>query len=138
VVSNGKIPSSMAQQPFVNPWPLLQFRNLFTRMLRLTERGTSPTQGRYLHTEQHKHRINAHRHPCLEWDLNSRSYRSSEQRQFIHYTGQPLWSSQSCNIRTKFRKYPSTCLKVISVLNRVTHALSLQLSSSSHIPFHRA
>jgi hypothetical protein len=23
----------------------------------------SPSQGRYLHTEQHKHRINAHKHP---------------------------------------------------------------------------
>jgi hypothetical protein len=27
----------------------------------------SPSQGRYLHTEQHKHRIRAHRYPCLEW-----------------------------------------------------------------------
>jgi hypothetical protein len=32
--------------------------------------GMSPSQGRYLHTEQHRHRINAHRHPCLEWDSN--------------------------------------------------------------------
>jgi hypothetical protein len=24
----------------------------------------------YLHTGQHTHRINTHRHPCLEWDLN--------------------------------------------------------------------
>jgi hypothetical protein len=29
-----------------------------------------PSQGHYLHTEQHKHRINAHRHPCLEWNSN--------------------------------------------------------------------
>jgi hypothetical protein len=29
-------------------------------------RGISPSQGRYLHTGQHKHRIDAHRHPCLE------------------------------------------------------------------------
>jgi hypothetical protein len=28
--------------------------------------GISPSQGRYLHTEQHKHRINAYIHPCLE------------------------------------------------------------------------
>jgi hypothetical protein len=34
----------------------------------LLGRGISPSQGRYLHTEQHKRRINAHRHPCLEWD----------------------------------------------------------------------
>jgi hypothetical protein len=43
----------------------------------------SPSQGRYLHTEQHKHRINAHRHPCLEWDSNPRSQRSSERRRFM-------------------------------------------------------
>jgi hypothetical protein len=29
------------------------------------------------------HRINAHRHPCLEWDSNPRSQRSSERRQFM-------------------------------------------------------
>jgi hypothetical protein len=38
---------------------------------------------------QHK-RI--HRHPCL-WDSNSRSQRSSEQRQFMPYTSRPLWSA---------------------------------------------
>jgi hypothetical protein len=27
--------------------------------------GISPSQGCYLQTEQHKHRINAHRHPCI-------------------------------------------------------------------------
>jgi hypothetical protein len=31
--------------------------------------GISPSQSRYLHTE-HKHRINAYRQPCLEWDSN--------------------------------------------------------------------
>jgi hypothetical protein len=36
----------------------------------------SPSQGRYLHTGQHKHRINAHGHPCFEWDSNPRSQRS--------------------------------------------------------------
>jgi hypothetical protein len=28
----------------------------------------SPSQDLYLHTRQHKHGINAHRHPCLEWN----------------------------------------------------------------------
>jgi hypothetical protein len=32
--------------------------------------GDHPLQGRCLHTEQHKHRINTHGHPCLEWDTN--------------------------------------------------------------------
>jgi hypothetical protein len=35
--------------------------------------GIGPSQGLYLHTEQHRHRINAHRHPCLEWDSSPRS-----------------------------------------------------------------
>jgi hypothetical protein len=55
------IHSSMALQPFVGSWPLLQFRNLFTQTVGLLGQVISPSEGRYLHTEQHKHRINAHR-----------------------------------------------------------------------------
>jgi FAD synthase len=45
----------MALQSFVGPWPLLQFRNLFfTQTVGLLGRVISPSQGRYLHTEQHK------------------------------------------------------------------------------------
>jgi hypothetical protein len=51
------------------PWPVFQFPNL-TQLVGLLGRGMSPSQGRYLHTEQHKYRINAHRHPCFEWDSN--------------------------------------------------------------------
>jgi hypothetical protein len=50
----------------------------YTQTVGLLGRVISPLQGRYLHTEQHKHRINAHRHRCFEWDLNPRSQRSSE------------------------------------------------------------
>jgi hypothetical protein len=32
-----------------------------------------PSQGRYLHIEQHKRRINAYRHPCLKCDSSPRS-----------------------------------------------------------------
>jgi hypothetical protein len=53
--------------------------------------GISLSEGRYLHTEQHKYRINAHRHPCFVWDSNPRSQRSSERRQFIPQTARPLW-----------------------------------------------
>jgi hypothetical protein len=61
---------SMLLQPFVGPWPLIQFRNHFSQTVGLLGRVISPSQGRYLHTKQHKHRINAHRHSCLEWDSN--------------------------------------------------------------------
>jgi hypothetical protein len=79
------INSSMALQPFIRPWPLLQFHNLFytDQTVGFLERVISPSQGRYLHTEQHRHITNAHRHPCLEWDSNPRSQRSSERRQFM-------------------------------------------------------
>jgi hypothetical protein len=35
------------------------------------------------YTGQHKYRINAHKHPCLEWDWNPRSQRSSGRRQLM-------------------------------------------------------
>jgi hypothetical protein len=50
----------MALQPFLGPWPVLQFRNLFYTTVGLLGRVISPSQGRYLHKRQHKHRINAH------------------------------------------------------------------------------
>jgi hypothetical protein len=55
--------------------------------------GISPPQGRYLLTEQNKHRINAHRHICLEWVSNSRSQCLSGRRQFVLQTARPLWSA---------------------------------------------
>jgi hypothetical protein len=46
--------------------------SIYTQSVELLGRGISPSQGRYLHTEQHKHRINEHGYPCLEWDSNPR------------------------------------------------------------------
>jgi hypothetical protein len=40
-------------------WLIFQFLN-YKQLVVLLGRGISPSQGRYLHTEQHKHRINAH------------------------------------------------------------------------------
>jgi hypothetical protein len=40
---------------------------IYTQSVRLFCQGISQPQGRYLHTE-HNLRINADRHPCLEWD----------------------------------------------------------------------
>jgi hypothetical protein len=54
----------------------------------LLGRGISPPQGRYLHTEQHKHRINAHKHPCLERDSNLLpSIRPSEDSSCLNPSG---------------------------------------------------
>jgi hypothetical protein len=65
-----------------------QFSNNFSQSVGLLGRAISPSQGRYLNTGQHKHRINAHRHPCLEWDSNPRYQLPSERRQFM------LWAAR--------------------------------------------
>jgi hypothetical protein len=66
-------------------WRLAAFSvsSSFTQSVGLLGRGISQSQGRYLHTGQHKNKINAHRHPCLEWDWNPRSQCLSRQRLFI-------------------------------------------------------
>jgi hypothetical protein len=43
----------MDLQLFVGPWPLFQFLNLI-QLVELLGRGISPSQGRYLHTGQHR------------------------------------------------------------------------------------
>jgi hypothetical protein len=48
------------------PCPLFQFL-IYKQSVGLLGRGVSLSQGRFLHTE-HKHRINAYRHPGLEWN----------------------------------------------------------------------
>jgi hypothetical protein len=48
----------------------------------LLGRGISPAQGRYLHTGQHKCRINAHKHPYFEWDSNTQSRYLSARRAY--------------------------------------------------------
>jgi hypothetical protein len=82
----------MVLRPFIGHWPLFQFLDPI-QSVGLLWRGISSSQGRYLHTEQHKQRIKAHRHPCLEWDWKPRSQRSSERRQFMPQTARPLWSA---------------------------------------------
>jgi hypothetical protein len=76
---------SIALPAHSGPRSLIQFRNHFSQMVGLLGRVISPSQGRYLHTGQHKHRINAypHKHPCFKWDSSPRSQRPSEWRQFM-------------------------------------------------------
>jgi hypothetical protein len=60
---------------------------IYTQSVGLLERGISPSQGHYLHKKQHKHKINAYRHPCLEWDSNPRSQCSTGRRRFMRPLG---------------------------------------------------
>jgi hypothetical protein len=66
---------------------------IYTQSVGLLGREITPSQGRCLHTEQHEHRLNSHRHPCLEWDSNRRSQSSSGRIRFMPQTARPLWSA---------------------------------------------
>jgi hypothetical protein len=76
--------SSMAVLPFIGPWPLPQFRNLF-----YTDDRAPWTSDQPVANPLPKHRTaqtqnkRTHRHLCLEWDSNPRSQGSNERRQFM-------------------------------------------------------
>jgi hypothetical protein len=72
----------MALQPFVGPWMLFQFMNLYTV-------GRTPKTV----YEPVANPLPTHRYPCLEWDSNSRSRCLSGRREFMPYTARPLWSA---------------------------------------------
>jgi hypothetical protein len=76
--------SSMALQPFVRPWPLLQFRNL------IYTDGRTPWTGNQavarslpIHRTTQTQNKRIYRYQCLEWDSNPRSQRPSERRHFM-------------------------------------------------------
>jgi hypothetical protein len=79
---------SMTLQPF---WTLAasSVSWSFTQSIVLLGRGISPAEDRYPHTEQHKHRIKAHRHPCLEGDSNPRTQCLIGRRRIMPQTARP-------------------------------------------------
>jgi hypothetical protein len=60
------------------PRPLIQFRIHFSYKVVLLVRVISPSQGRYLNTGQHKHRINKHTHASVWIPTHNPSIRASE------------------------------------------------------------
>jgi hypothetical protein len=70
--------------PFVGPWRLLQFHDHFYTDSRNPWTSDQPV-ARPLPTHRTARTQNksTHKHPCLEWDSNSRSQRPSERRQFM-------------------------------------------------------
>jgi hypothetical protein len=69
--------------------PLLGLGLFFSLLILYTISRTPLTRDQpfarslYLYTGQHKHRINAQRHPCFEWDSNPRSEYLSGRRWFM-------------------------------------------------------
>jgi hypothetical protein len=68
---------------FPRPLPLIQYRNHFSQTVELLELVISPSQGRYLHTGQHKHWINRihtpNIHALSEIRTHDPSVRASEE-----------------------------------------------------------
>jgi hypothetical protein len=54
--------------------------------------GEQPSRKAATYAGQHKHRRNAGRHPCLEWDSNPLSQCSRGRKHFMLETTRPLWS----------------------------------------------
>jgi hypothetical protein len=55
----------MALPAHSGPRPIIQFRNHFSQTVGLLGRVISPSQGSYLNTGQHKHRINAYTYQTI-------------------------------------------------------------------------
>jgi hypothetical protein len=87
----------MALQFFVGSWPLFlsSVSWFYTQSVGLG-RGNNPSQGRYLQTEQHKHRINAHNtdiHALSGIRTHDPSVRASEESSCLRPRGRSLWSA---------------------------------------------
>jgi hypothetical protein len=86
----------MVLQPFVGPWPLLHFRNLFYTEVVLFGRVISPSQGLYLHAGQRKHRINAHTniHELSGFRTHDPSVRANEDSPCLDHAAIVIGTSQ--------------------------------------------
>jgi hypothetical protein len=81
-----------ALQSFIGPWPLsFQFLDPLHSWQDSLDGGSARRKAA-TYTGKRKHNKGTqYRYPCLKWDSNTRSQRSSERRQFMPWTAQPLW-----------------------------------------------
>jgi hypothetical protein len=76
---------SMALPAHLGPRPLIQFRNHFSQTVGLLGRVIRPSQGRYLHTGQHKHRINVYTYQIsMPWVGFEATIPASERAKTVH------------------------------------------------------
>jgi hypothetical protein len=88
---------SMALQPFVRPWPLVQFLNLYIAG-RTPWKGDQPVAKPLLaYTGQHKHRINAHTHASKEFQPRIPSVRAGEDSSCLRPRGQCDQPNYKCS-----------------------------------------
>jgi hypothetical protein len=69
--------------PLLGPGLFFSVVIIFAQTIGLLRRVICSSQGRYLHKTKQTQNKCTHRHPCLEWDSNSRSQCSSEWRYFV-------------------------------------------------------
>jgi hypothetical protein len=83
------IHSSMSLEHFTGPGLFFSFVNSFTQTVWLPGRVISPSQGRYLHALQHKHRINLFTdiHALRGIETHYPSIRASEDSSWIRSCG---------------------------------------------------
>jgi hypothetical protein len=76
---------SMALPAHSRPRPLIQFRKHFSQTVGFLGRVISPSQGRYLNREQHKHRITAYTHKTTKPSVGFEpTIRASERAKTVH------------------------------------------------------
>jgi hypothetical protein len=81
--------------------PLTQFHNHFSQPVGLLGRVISPSQGRYLNTGQHKHRINAYTHKTsMMWVGFKPTTPASERAKTVHALDRPAIVTGSLNVIT--------------------------------------
>jgi hypothetical protein len=92
------------------PWALAAFSVSWssTQSVGHIGRVIRSSQGRFLRTEQQKHRIYAHSHPCLTRDSNPRSQCLSGRRQFMPLT---VWRLGSMRVLSSGHKSSGSIMK---------------------------
>jgi hypothetical protein len=76
---------TIALPAYSGPWPLIQFHNHFSQRIGLLGRVINPSQGLYLNTWQHKHRINVYTHQTsMPWVGFEPTIPASERTNTVH------------------------------------------------------
>jgi hypothetical protein len=84
---------------------------------------------------QHKHRMNAHRHPCLELDSNTRSQYLSGRRHYMPYSARQLWSAEEiCIVKKMFT--PLMRFQIYAIYARAS-CMSTDSPSELYTPINR-
>jgi hypothetical protein len=96
----------MALQPFVALVRFFSFL-IYIQSVGLLGRVISPSQGLYLYTGQHKHRINVHKHPCLSrirtYDPGVRASEDSSRLRQLGYRDRPSCRCTPRKNRPRYR-----------------------------------